>query len=317
VAWSLLIRNGSLVDGSGAPARAADVAVEGDRIVAVGPRLAGESTRVIDAAGQVVAPGFIDMHSHSDLFYFGCPSAESKVRQGVTTEVVGMCSFSQAPMRADQREIVRGWAGGIGASLDLKSESFAQYLDALRAVRPSVNVAHFVGHGALRIAAMGFEARPASADDVKAMQQRLGEAMDAGAFGFSTGLVYAPSAYSDTAELIALARAMAPRGGYYFSHIRGESSMLLDSINEAIRIGEEAGVSVQVSHVKASGRENWPKVDAALRLFEDARARGVDVLGDVYPYNAGSTKLDNMIPAWAHDGGWAIAPCGGASSRSA
>src|SRR5438046_3000258 len=142
------------------------------------------------------------MHSHSDLFYFGCPSAESKVRQGVTTEVVGMCSFSQAPMRADQREIVRGWAGGIGASLDLKSESFAQYLDALRAVRPSVNVAHFVGHGALRIAAMGFEARPASADDVKAMQQRLGEAMDAGAFGFSTGLVYAPSAYSDTAELI-------------------------------------------------------------------------------------------------------------------
>src|SRR5207249_545466 len=260
---------------------------------------------VIDAAGQVVAPGFIDMHSHSDLFYFGCPSAESKVRQGVTTEVVGMCSFSQAPMRADQREIVRGWAGGIGASLDLKSESFAQYLDALRAVRPSVNVAHFVGHGALRIAAMGFEARPAGADDVQAMQQRLGEAMDAGAFGFSTGLVYAPSAYSDTAELIALARAMAPRGGYYFSHIRGESSMLLDSINEAIRIGEEGGVGVQVSHVKASGRENWPKIDAALRLLEDARARGVDVAGDVYPYNAGSTKLDNMMPAWAHDGGTA------------
>src|SRR5256885_8387365 len=155
MAWSLLIRNGSLVDGSGAPARAADVAVEGDRIVAVAPRLAGESTRVIDAAGQVVAPGFIDMHSHSDLFYFGCPSAESKVRQGVTTEVVGMCSFSQAPLRADQREIVQGWAGGIGATLDLRWESFAQYLDALRALRPAVNVAHFVGHGALRIAAMG------------------------------------------------------------------------------------------------------------------------------------------------------------------
>src|SRR3989454_469792 len=152
---------------------------------------------------------------------------------------------------------------------------------------------------------MGFEARPAGADDLAAMQRLLGEAMDAGAFGFSTGLVYAPSAYSDTAELIALAKAMAPRGGYYFSHIRGESSMLLDSINEAIRIGEEAGVSVQVSHVKASGRENWPKIDAALRLFETARARGVDVLGDVYPYNAGSTKLDNMMPAWAHDGGTA------------
>jgi N-acyl-D-amino-acid deacylase len=303
VAWSLLIRGGTVVDGSGAPARAADVAVEGERIAAVAPRLSGAADRVVDATGQVVTPGFIDMHSHSDLFYFGCPSAESKVRQGVTTEVVGMCSFSQAPLRPEQRDIVRGWAGGIGASLDLKAETFAQYLDALRAIRPSVNVAHFVGHGALRIAAMGFEARPAGADDLEAMQRLLGEALDAGAFGFSSGLVYAPSAYSNTAELVALAKSMASRGGYYFSHIRGESSMLLDSITEAIRIGEEGGVGVQISHVKASGKENWPKIDAALRLFETARARGVDVLGDVYPYNAGSTKLDNMMPAWAHDGG--------------
>ncbi|PYO15510.1 MAG: hypothetical protein DMD75_02430, partial [Candidatus Rokuibacteriota bacterium] len=216
MAWSLLVRNGSLIDGSGAPARPADVAVDGDRIVAIGPRLAGEATRVIDAAGQVVAPGFIDMHSHSDLFYFACPSAESKVRQGVTTEVVGMCSFSQAPLRADQLEIMRGWAGGIGAGLDVPWESFGQYLDALRAIRPSVNIAHFVGHGALRIAAMGFEARPAGADDLRGMERLLGEAMDAGAFGFSTGLVYAPSAYSDTPELIALAKSMARRGGYYF-----------------------------------------------------------------------------------------------------
>jgi N-acyl-D-amino-acid deacylase len=303
LAWSLLIQGGTVVDGSGAPARRADVAVEGDRIVAIGPRLAGEAARVIDAAGHVVAPGFIDMHSHSDLFYFGCPSAESKVRQGVTTEVVGMCSFSQAPIRADQRDIVRGWAGGIGASLDLKAETFAQYLDALGAMGPAVNIAHFVGHGALRIAAMGFEARPAGADDLTSMQRLLGEAMDAGAFGFSTGLVYAPSAYSNTDELVALAKTISARGGYYFSHIRGESSMLLDSINEAIRIGEEGGVGVQVSHVKASGKENWPKIDAALRLFDTARARGVDVAGDVYPYNAGSTKLDNMMPAWAHDGG--------------
>jgi N-acyl-D-amino-acid deacylase len=305
MAWSLLIRGGSVVDGSGGPARRADVAVEGDRIAAVAPQLTGPAERVVDAAGHVVAPGFIDMHSHSDLFYFACPSAESKVRQGVTTEVVGMCSFSQAPLRADQRDIVEGWAGGIGASLDLRWGTFAQYLDALRTVGPSVNVAHFVGHGALRIAAMGFEARPAGPDDLRAMQRLLGEALDAGAFGFSTGLVYPPSAYSNTEELIALARTLAPRGGYYFSHIRGESSMLLDSIGEAIRIGEDAGVGVQVSHVKASGRENWPKIDAALRLFDTARARGVDVAGDVYPYNAGSTKLDNMMPAWAHEGGTA------------
>jgi N-acyl-D-amino-acid deacylase len=303
LAWSLLIRGGTLVDGSGAPARAADVAVERDRIVAVGPGLTGDAARVIDARGLVVAPGFIDMHSHSDLFYFGCPSAESKVRQGVTTEVVGMCSFSQAPLRDDQREVVRGWAGGVGADLDLRWRTFAEYLDALQAIGPTVNIAHFVGHGALRIAAMGFAARPAATDDRRAMERLLGEAMDAGAFGFSTGLVYAPSAYSDTDELIGLARAMARREGLYFSHIRGESSMLLDSINEAIRIGEEGGVGVQVSHVKASGKENWPKIDAALRLLDTARARGVDVAGDVYPYNAGSTKLDNMMPAWVHEGG--------------
>src|SRR5215475_9440841 len=168
------------------------------------------------------------MHSHSDLFYFACPSAESKVRQGVTTEVVGMCSFSQAPLAPGREDVLRGWSGGMvgaAAALDLRWQTFRQYLDALASVRPAVNVAHFVGHGALRIAAMGLEHRPAAADDLRAMERLLGEAMDAGAFGFSTGLVYAPSAYSDTDELIALAKAIAPREGYYFSHIRGESSM--------------------------------------------------------------------------------------------
>ena len=303
MAWSLLLKGGTVVDGSGAPGTVADVAVEGERIAAVGPRLEGAAARTVDATGHVIAPGFIDAHSHSDLFYFACPSAESKVRQGVTTEVVGMCSFSQAPVRADQREIVQGWAGGIGASFDLRWETFAQYLDALRSIRPAVNVVHCVGHGALRIASMGFASRPADADDLRAMERHLGEAMDAGAFGFSTGLVYPPSSYADTRELIALARAMASRNGLYFSHVRGESSMLESSIAEAIRIGEEAGVPVQIAHVKASGRENWPKIDAVLGMIEAARARGVDVAGDVYPYNAGSTKLDNMMPGWAHEGG--------------
>jgi N-acyl-D-amino-acid deacylase len=303
VGWSLLLKGGTVVDGSGAPGVEADIALDGDTIAAIAPDLGGEAARVVDVAGKVVAPGFIDAHSHSDLFYFGCPSAESKVRQGVTTEVVGMCSFSQAPIRPGQEGVVQGWAGGIGASLDLRWETFGQYLDALRSIRPSVNIVHCVGHGALRIAAMGFENRPAGPDELRAMERLLGEAMDAGAFGFSTGLVYPPSAYAVTSELVGLARAMAPRRGLYFSHIRGESSMLLDSITEAVTIGEQAGVGVQISHVKASGRENWPKIDAALRMIEDARRRGVDVAGDVYPYNAGSTKMDNLMPGWAHDGG--------------
>src|SRR5262245_60571773 len=303
MAWSLLIRGGSVVDGSGAPGRAADVAVEGDRIAAIGPGLEGPAARVVDAQGHVVAPGFIDAHSHSDLFYLGCPSSESKVRQGCTTEVVGMCSFSPAPIAPGQARAVRDWAGGIGASLDLDWESFGQYLDALRSVRPSINVAHFVGHGALRLATVGPENRPVAPDDLKAMQRLLDEALDAGAYGYSTGLVYPPSAYAVTEELLALARGMARRGGLYFSHVRGESGMVLDSIREAIRIGEEGGVGVQIAHVKVSGRENWGKMDSVLRLIDDARARGVDVSGDVYPYHAGSTKMDNLMPAWVHDGG--------------
>src|SRR5437867_6161463 len=145
MAWSLLLRGGSVIDGTGAGARSADVAIEGDRIVAIGPGLRGEAARTIDATGHVVAPGFIDAHSHSDLFYFACPSAESKVRQGVTTEVVGMCSFSQAPLDPVNDELVQGWIGGIARTPDLDWQTFGEYLDALRAVRPSVNVAHFVG----------------------------------------------------------------------------------------------------------------------------------------------------------------------------
>jgi len=303
MAVSLLIKNGTVVDGSGAPAVAADVAVEGDRIVAVGPALRGEAARVIDARGLMVAPGFIDIHSHSDLVYDKCPSAESKVRQGVTTEVVGMCSFSPAPVAPGRAEVVRDWTGGISGGIPIAWETFPEYLEHLRRLGPSVNIVQFVGHGALRLATVGPENRPATGDEQAAMQRQLAEAMEAGAFGFSTGLVYAPSVYGSTEELIGLARSMAGGGGLYFSHIRGEAATLEEAVKEAIRIGDEGGVPVQISHVKASGRENWGKMDRVLRMIDAARARGLDVTGDVYPYPAGSTKMDNLLPGWMHDGG--------------
>jgi N-acyl-D-amino-acid deacylase len=303
MAWSLLIKNGTVVDGSGAPAVAADVAIEDDRIAAVGPGLSGEAARTIDARGLMVAPGFIDIHSHSDLVYDKCPSAESKVRQGVTTEVVGMCSFSPAPVAPGRAESVREWAGGIAGGLAIAWQTFPEYLDHLRRLGPSVNIVQFVGHGALRLATVGADNRPPTADEQAAMERQLALALEAGAFGFSTGLVYAPSLYGSTEELIALARSMASRGGLYFSHIRGEAATLEAAIGEAIRIGEEAGVPVQISHVKASGRENWGKMDRVLRTIDAARARGLDVTGDVYPYPAGSTKMDNLLPGWMHDGG--------------
>lgn len=303
MAWTLLIRNGTVVDGSGAPGYAADMAVERDLIAAIGPSLRGEAQRTIDAAGLMVTPGFIDIHSHSDLFYLGCPAAESKIRQGVTTEVVGMCSFSPAPVHPARKAVTAAWIGEIGSEVAVEWETFAQYLDRLRRARPSINIVHFVGHGALRLAALGPENRPPSPDEQQAMERLLEEALEAGAFGFSTGLVYPPSAYAATAELVVLAKSIAHRHGLYFSHIRGEAGTLEAAIDEAIQIAEAAGVSAQIAHIKASGRENWNKMDAALGKVGVARARGVDVHADVYPYTAGSTKMANLLPAWAHDGG--------------
>ncbi len=305
MAWSLLIRHGTVVDGSGAPGYPADVAVEGDAVAAVGPGLGGEAGRTIDASGLLVAPGFIDMHSHSDLFYLACPAAESKLRQGVTTEVVGMCSFSPAPVHPARKALAAGWIGEIGNRMAIEWESFGQYLDRLRQAGPSINIAHFVGHGALRLAAMGSDDRPPSPDEQRQMERLLAEALEAGAFGFSTGLVYPPSVFAATAELAALARSMAHRGGLYFSHIRGEAATLEAALDEAIGIGEAAGVSVQIAHIKASGREHWGKMDGALRKVSDARARGTDVHADAYPYTAGSTKMANLLPPWVHDGGHA------------
>jgi N-acyl-D-aspartate/D-glutamate deacylase len=303
--WSLLVKNGTVIDGSGAPGVAADVALEGDRIAAVGPNLAGQAERTIDAKGLTVAPGFIDIHSHSDLVYDKCPGAESKVRQGVTTEVVGMCGFSPGPVAPGREEAVRDWVGGIGNKPPVSWHSFGEYLDHVRGLGTSVNVVQFVGHGALRLATVGGDNRPATADEQKQMERLLLEGLDAGAWGYSTGLVYAPSIYGSTEELIALAKSMATRGGHYFSHVRGEAGTLEKAYEEAIRIGEEGGVPVQIAHVKASGRENWGKMERALRMISDARARGVDVMGDVYPYPAGSTKMDNLLPPWMHDGGTA------------
>ena len=303
MAWSLLIKNGTVIDGSGAARGKADVAIAGDRIVAVAPQLAGDADRVIDATALVVAPGFIDIHSHSDFFYEQCPSAESKIRQGVTTEVVGMCSFSPAPCTRESRHQVELAANSLGATLEVRWSTFGEYLDALEQAHPSINIVHFVGHGPIRYAAMGAENRAPSAIELDSMKGLLAEAMDAGAYGLSSGLVYAPSAFAKTEELIALCQSMASRGGQYFTHMRGEAHTLLDSVAEALRISMEGEVPLQIAHLKSLGRENWPLFDRALELIDAARQRGLNATADVYPYAASSTFMSAILPPWVHDGG--------------
>ena len=300
----LIIAGGAVVDGTGAPKRTADVAVKEGRIAAVGDLSRWSADTTLDAQGLVVAPGFIDMHSHSDLALLLNPRAESKLRQGVTTEVIGQCGSSPAPSPLAQRDTIRELWGWMGREVDWTWESFGEFLDALRSKRASVNVVPLVGHSILRAGLVGQSDRPATPSELSAMQEAVRAALEQGAFGLSTGLVYAPGLFADTGEIIALAQAAAPLGGLYFSHIRGEGDTLLEAVAEAITIGREAGLPVQIAHMKAEGRANWGRTEAALAAIDAARESGdVDVTFDVYPYTAWNTGLSQLLPTWAREGG--------------
>jgi N-acyl-D-amino-acid deacylase len=302
--FDLKIEGGLVLDGTGAAGGRADVGIVDDRIAAVGDLSREPAGRTLGAAGRVVAPGFIDMHSHSDWRLWANHRAESKIRQGVTTEVVGNCGFSPAPASDEHLDDLRGFALYLPRGLQFRWRSFADYLAALDGEGLAVNVVHLVGHGALRVATMGFARRPPTPPELNAMQRQLADALEAGAWGLSTGLIYAPGSYAATEEIVALARIVSGRRhAIYASHIRGEGASLLDAVAEAVRIGREADVPVQVSHLKAAGRPNWGKVERALALIDAAVADGLDVQADVYPYTASSTGLRALLPDWALEGG--------------
>ncbi len=289
--YDLLIRSGQVIDGTGAPARQADVAINGDRIAAVGA-IEGEAERVIDARGLVVAPGFIDVHSHDDVALLNNPGMDFKAAQGVTTVVCGNCGLSAAPANERLEQFYqRGVEGILGPVGEFRWRSLGEFYRAVDDAHPAINAAFLVAHGTLRVASMGWERRTPSAEEMATMKEHLAEGMTAGAVGLSTGLMYVPGAFADTEELIELTRVIADFGGLYVSHIRNEGAGLLDSVLEAIRIGEEAGVSVQISHHKAAGRGNWGLTKRSLDIIDEARERGVDVTIDAYPYTAASTSL--------------------------
>lgn len=302
-----LIRGATVHDGTGSAGRRADVAIEGERIAGVGPGLArqGVGQVVVDGDGLVLAPGFIDMHSHADFTLPAFPAARNSLSQGVTSEVIGNCGFSPAPVElSDDRESkLRALTGGIGPELDFDWTSFGGYLDRLDAKRPAVNLMALVGHSALRIAAMGMEDRPATPAELATMRRLLRESLAEGAWGFSTGLVYPPGSYGGTDEVLEIGRELTAADALYASHIRNESDDVHVALAEAIGIGRELGVRTEISHLKAAGRQNHGRLPELTGMLDEARRGGLDIHSDGYPYDAGSTMLNQLIPPWAHDGG--------------
>jgi N-acyl-D-amino-acid deacylase len=292
MSYDLLIRNGTMIDGAGQPGSSADIAVENDRIVAVGS-VGGEAKHILDASGRVVAPGFIDVHSHDDFALLDRPLCDFKLMQGVTTDVIGNCGFGAAPAGAAYKEYIRGFGPQLfGPSGNFAWETTNEFFQTVEAQPPSLNVAALVPHAAVRYSVLGAEKRAPSEPELARMRDLVREGMEAGAVGMSTGLYYLP--HTTTEEVIALAKVVGEYGGLYATHMRNEAGRLLDSINETLRIGQESGVAVQISHHKAMGRENWGRVKDSLALVEQARTRGVDVSSDAYPYTAGSTTLSAL-----------------------
>ena len=301
--FDIIIKHGTVVDGTGTPGISADVGINGGQITAIAPSLEGEATREIDASGQIVSPGFIDVHTHSDFTLLDAPGADSKIRQGITTEVVGNCGFSPGPVSTGNRELVKEYSAFLNPTLSWNWESLGEYYQQVQDQGCALNIVPLVGHGAVRIAAMGFAQRPPTASELLQMQHLVGAALEDGVFGISSGLVYTPGCYGDTEELIALAKVVSEAGGIYATHMRGEGDTLETSIAEALRIGAEAEISVQISHLKASGRDNWHKMEQALQMLQDGRDQGIKVDADIYPYVAGSTTMTSLFPAWTLEGG--------------
>jgi N-acyl-D-amino-acid deacylase len=277
-AYDLIVKNGRIIDGTGSPWFRADIAVRGDTVVHIARQIEAPAGRVIDAGGKVVAPGFIDIHTHARRGIFDVPTADNYVRQGVTTLIEGPDGSSPIPLRA--------------------------FLDRVAATRITPNFASFVGQGSVRDQVMGPVDRKATAAELDRMRALVQQGMEDGAFGLSSGLFYVPGTFTPTAEVVELARVAGRLGGIYISHMRDEATHVIDSVRETIEIGEKGGLPTQVTHHKIIGTRNWGRSVETLRLIDEARARGVDATIDQYPYTASSTSIQAaLLPAWALEGG--------------
>ena len=280
-----------------------DIGISKDTVEVVGDLSALAAPVEIDGSGLIASPGFIDMHSHADFTLLTDPRSESKVRQGVTTEVTGHCGTTPAPLAEQHREEWIRSVGFVPGELLWDWWSFADFLARIKNAGLGVNILPLVGHGAIRAAVMGISNLKAGVEQMTMMETLLSNSMDEGAVGLSTGLVYPPGVYADATELMQLARVAGMRGGFYFSHIRGEGATLVAAVEEALMIARRVRLPVQISHLKAEGRTNWDKFERVLSMIDQAQVEGLDVGADMYPYTAADTTITVLLPPWALAGG--------------
>lgn len=299
----LIIRGARVLDGTGNPWFRADVGIEGGRIARLGDLWGAPARATVDAGGRCLAPGFIDIHTHSDFTLPRFPRGESMLAQGVTTEVTGNCGLTPYPVAPGRLDLLQHYTAFMGSQLTWEWRSTADFLAYLDSLPLAQNVVSQVGHGSVRIAAMGFDQRAPTAAELEQMQRLVAEAMEQGAFGLSSGLIYTPGTYADTEELVVLCRVVARYGGFYSTHLRSEGDGLVPAVAEALAIGQAAGLPVQLSHHKAMGPANWGKVQTTLAMVDAARADGADVTLDQYPYTGSSTSFLAFLPTWALAGG--------------
>ncbi len=299
-AYDVVIRGGTVYDGSGAEAVIADVAISGDSIAAIGSPLGGRGRVELDATGLALAPGFINMLSWATESLIEDGRSQSDIRQGVTLEVFGE-GWSQGPLNDEMKREMRERQGDIKYAIDWTT--LGEYLEHLEERGIATNVASFVGATTVRIQVLDAEDRPPAPDELEQMRGLVRQAMEEGALGLGSSLIYAPAFYAETDELIELAKVAGEYGGMYISHLRSEGNQLLEALEELITIAREAGVPAEIYHLKAAGQENWDKLDAVIERVEAARAEGLRITADMYTYTAGATGLDAAMPPWVQEGG--------------
>ncbi len=300
--YDTVIRNGTIYDGSGGAPKVGDIAISGDSIVAILPNLPGKGKKEIDAKGLAVSPGFINMLSWSNESLIQDGRSQGDIRQGVTLEVMGE-GESMGPVSDTMKKVMLTQQADI--TYPITWTTLGGYLDTLVAKGISPNVASFVGATTVRMHVVGWDDRAPTAEELARMQQLVRDAMEEGALGVGSSLIYAPAFYAKTPELVALMKAAAPYGGMYISHMRSEGNRLLQAVDELLTIARESNARAEIYHLKAAGQSNWPKMDTVLAKIDSARAAGAQITADIYPYPAGATGLDAAMPPWVQSGGYA------------